>query len=191
MAILKSTEVTGTLTVTEHLSGTSASFTSVSASNITIIGTASLSNIVNQAYINFNSSSNRVEILPGIFVKGNIETTASISASTGQFGTISASIYQGLPELYRIITTTSVSLDATQCSVFAKNTVSSLVLVTLPDASTAKAKEYYFIKADILSGSVKIIGSGSNLINGTGSLELNGPYQSVTLITDGSDWYIF
>lgn len=176
---------------TNTLSGTTSQFTTITASNITIIGTASLSNIVNQAYINFNSSSNRVEILPGIFVKGNIETTASVSASSAQFGTVSASIYQGLPELFRIVTTTSIVLDATQCSVFAKNTVSSLITVTLPDAAAARAKEYYFTKADTLSGSVRIIGSGSNLINGTGSFELNGPYQSVTLITDGSDWYIF
>jgi len=176
---------------TNTLSGTTSQFTTITASNITIIGTASLSNIVNQATINFNSSSNRVEILPGLFVKGNIETTASISASTAQFGTVSASIYQGLPELFRILTTTSIVLDATQCSVFAKNTVSSLITVTLPDAAAARAKEYYFTKADTLSGSIKIIASGSNLINGTGSFELNGPYQSVTLITDGSDWYIF
>jgi hypothetical protein len=183
--------LSGSITSLTTISGTTATFTSATASNITIVGTASLSNIVNQAYINFNSASNRVEILPGIFVKGNIETTASISASTAQFGTVSASLYQGLPELYRIITTTSVQLDSTQVSVFAKNTVSSSIILTLPSAAAAKAKEYYFVKADTLSGSVRISASGSNLINGLSNFDLNGPYQSVTLITDGSDWYIF
>jgi hypothetical protein len=175
-------------------SGVSSSFiqtTTATTNNITILGTASLSSLVNQATINFNSSSNRVEILPGLFIKGNIETTASVSASTAQFGTVSASIYQGLPELYRIITTTSIQLDSTQCSVFGKNTISSLITVTLPDAASAKAKEYYFVKADTVSGSVRIAASGSNLINGNNNFDLNGPYQSVTLITDGSDWYIF
>lgn len=173
--------VSGNLTVTG----------STNVNNITIVGTASLSSIVDQATINFNSSTNRVEILPGLFIKGNIETTASVSASSAQFGTVSASIYQGLPELYRIITTTSIQLDSTQCSVFAKNTVSSLVTITLPSAAAAKAKEYYFIKADTISGSIRIAASGSSVINGNSSFDLNGPYQSVTLITDGSDWFVF
>jgi hypothetical protein len=190
---------------TSTLSGTLSQFTTVTASNIqvsnrvstqtiTITGTASLSAIADQAYINYNSSSNRVEILPGLFIRGNVETTGSVSASIAQFTTISASNYFGLPssDLFRLTVTSSVQLNNVQCSIFAKNTVSSSFTITLPSCVTAQAKEYYFIKADSLSGSVTVQGSGSNLINGNGSFLLNGPYQSVTLITDGiSDWFIF
>lgn len=174
------------------LSGTIAKFTNITSSdsfienNITIIGSASLSSITNQAYIIYNSSSNKVEILPGIFIKGNIETTSSISASA-----VSASTYLGLPELYRITTTSSIQLTSIQSSVFAKNTVSSSLIITLPDAAAAKAKEYYFIKADAVSGTVSITPSGSNTINGNSKFDLNGPYHSVTLITDGNDWFVF
>ena len=184
------------------LSGTVAKFSIVTSSNslvsetITIVGTASLSQIANQSYIKYNNSLNKVEILPGLFVKGNIETTASLSASavtasTGQFNSLSASVYYGLPELYRIITTSSIQLNTIQSSVFAKNTVSSYIEITLPDAAQAKAKEYYFIKSDNLSGSVRILPTGSNSINGKPNFDLNGPYHSVTLITDGIDWFVF
>ena len=69
----------------------------VTASNITIIGTASLSQIVNEAYIRFNSSSNKVEIFPGLFIGGIIQTNSSISASSisgssGQFTSLTSSV---------------------------------------------------------------------------------------------------
>jgi hypothetical protein len=120
-----------------------------------------------------------------VIVSGNLTVT----------GTISASNYLGLPsaslDLTKLIVSSSVSLTSTQRAVFAKNNISSSFSITLPSVSTADSKEYYIIKADSISGSVIISGSSPNLINGQSTFELNGPHQSVTLIHDGTDWYVF
>jgi hypothetical protein len=100
---------------------------------------------------------------------------------------------QNIPslELPKLIVSSSVSLTTTQRAVFATNMASSSISITLPSASLADSREYYVIKADSVSGSVDILPSSPNLINGTSSFQLNGPFQSVTLIHDGTDWYVF
>ena len=109
--------------------------------------------------------------------------------------TLSASNYIGLPsssvELPKLIVSSSVSLLTTQRAVFAKNSDSSSISITLPSASLADSREYYVIKSDSVTGSVNILPSSPNLINGASSFQLNGPFQSVTLIHDGTDWYVF
>lgn len=109
--------------------------------------------------------------------------------------TVSASNYIGLPSslsgLSSITVSSSVTLSATQRVVLAKNNISSLVDITLPDAISAEQGEYYIMKADVLDGTIAVFGSSSQLVNGQNSFELNGPYQSITLVTDGADWYIF
>jgi len=178
------------------ITGSLAKFTTLSASaaefsgSVLIYGTASLSSNPSAAYIIYSSSLDKLVAFPGLYVSGNLT-----GSGLGAFQTVSASNYLGLPpssfDLTKISVSSSVSLSITQRAVFAKNNTSSSVSVTLPSASLADSKEYYIIKADSLTGSVIISGSSPNLINGQATYELNGPYQSVTLIHDGVDWFIF
>lgn len=127
------------------------------------------------------------------FVTGSTFNTLTVSQLTAS--SISSSNYIGLPsssfELPKLIVSSSVSLLTDQRTVFAKNSVSSSFSITLPSASLADSREYYVIKADSVSGSVVVLSSPPDLINGSSSFELNGPYQSIVLIHDGTDWYVF
>lgn len=185
------------------LSGTIAEFTSVTASNICVngntvlsgsvlmYGTASLSINPTAAYIYYDSSTDVLRAFPGLNISGSTVVTGNLTV----VDTISASHYEGLPtsslELTKLIVSSSVSLTATQRAVFATNNQSSSFSITLPSVSLADSKEYYIIKADSVSGSVIVSASSPNLINGNPTFELNGPYQSITLIHNGTDWFIF
>jgi hypothetical protein len=191
------TTVQGLSVITGSIvTGSTALFTTVSASqaeisgNLVIYGSASLAQYPDYAYVLYTASYDKIVVYPGLYVSGNLT-----GSGLGAFQTVSASTYLGLPtssfELTKLIVSSSVSLTSTQRAVFAKNNISSSFSITLPTVSSADSKEYHIIKADSISGSVIISGSSPNLINGQATYELNGPHQAVTLIHDGSDWYIF
>jgi hypothetical protein len=125
------------------------------------------------------------------YITGSIFDTLTVTQLTAS--SISSSNYIGLPssDLTKLIVSSSVSLLTTERAVFAKNSDSSSISITLPSASIANSGEYYVIKADAVSGSVIVLPSSPNLVNGASSFELNGPYQSITLVHDGTDWYVF
>lgn len=125
--------------------------------------------------------------------------TNILSGATAHFQTISASNYEGLNleditasiEITKLIVSSSIALASNERAVFALNNISSLVSITLPSASIAENGEYYIIKADSQDGTVEILASNPDTINGDSSYYLNGPFQSITLMTDGTDWFIF
>ena len=119
------------------------------------------------------------------------DSTNTLSGITAEFLNISASNYINLPEVDRILVDSSVSLQATQRAIFATNYLSPTVTITLPNAAFAESREYHFVKADNLGGKIVLSGSGSQLVNGKDAFELHGPYQAVTLFSDGTGWYIF
>lgn len=96
-----------------------------------------------------------------------------------------------LISLKRVLISGSYSLSTTERAAFVTNKISSSVTITLPDAALAEAKEYHIVKSDDLVGTVILSGSGSQELNGQNTFELNGPHQSVTLISNGTGWYIF
>lgn len=122
--------------------------------------------------------------------------TDVLSGTVGHFNVVSASVYQGISslpdlDLNKISTNTSITLTEDQRAVFASNSLLETLTITLPDAATADSGEYYVIKSDSQPGSIVVEANGSGLINGSSNFELNGPFQSITLITDGTNWYIF
>lgn len=93
--------------------------------------------------------------------------------------------------LYKVNISSSTTLLPYQRVAFCKNTIHTSISVILPLASEAQPKEYYFIKADSVTGSIIIYGNSADLINGQSMYELNGPNQSVILISDGQNWFVF
>lgn len=62
---------------------------------------------------------------------------------------------------------------------------------TLPAAATAgNGFKVSFIKTDSGSNAVTVDGNGSETINGATTYELADQYDRVTIITDGSEWFI-
>lgn len=135
-----------------------------------------------------NSDSGSITSLTASNISGNTAQFTQISASV-----VSASSYIGIPEvtLSKTLIDTDTSLAASQRAVFATNTISSSISLVLPSVASADSRQYFIIKADSLSGSVFVSGSSPDLINGQPVFELNGPYQSITLISNGTNWFIF
>jgi hypothetical protein len=125
------------------------------------------------------------------YVTGSTFNTLVVTDLTAS--NISSSNYIGLPssELVKLNISSSVSLSTTQRAIFANNSESSSISITLPSSSLADSREYYVIKADAVSGTVTVLPSMPDLINGASSFDLNGPFQSITLIHDGTGWYVF
>ena len=92
---------------------------------------------------------------------------------------------------FKVNISSSTTLLPYQRVAFCRNNLQSSIAVILPLANQAQPKEYYFIKADSASGSIIIYGNSSDTINGQSTYELNGPNQSITLISDGQNWFVF
>jgi hypothetical protein len=62
--------------------------------------------------------------------------------------------------------------------------------ITLPAASGVNGYRFYVKRIDGTSNTVTIARSGSDTIDGATSLSLDIRYMSVTLVSDGTNWYI-
>ena len=61
--------------------------------------------------------------------------------------------------------------------------------LTLPAAASNSGQVYYITKIDSSTNVVTIDANGSETIDGELTLELGGQYNSVQIISDGSNWY--
>jgi len=62
--------------------------------------------------------------------------------------------------------------------------------LTLPSASTVTGRVYHIKKTDSSGNAVTIDGNGAETIDGETSLDISFQYVSVTIVSDGSNWYI-
>lgn len=156
----------------------------ISASQyIGLTGGGDVTSAGNNTFTGINTFENNVSGTDAEF----INITASV---------ISASTYIGISNvsqtLNKLTISSSTVLAINQRVVFATNNLDPNLSITLPAVIGSDSGEYYIIKADNLTGSVFISGNLSDTINGQNVYELNGPYQSITLINDNtSSWYVF
>lgn len=105
------------------------------------------------------------------------------------------SIVSGLPSWKQAIfavstqTGTTYTITSTDTVVIADAT-SNNVTVTLPTASTVTGYRYYVKRKDGTANTVSVARSGSDTIDGATSQTLTAQYTSVTVVSDGSNWYI-
>ncbi len=64
------------------------------------------------------------------------------------------------------------------------------VVITLPLASTVSGYRFYVKRTDSSGNTVTLARSGSNTIDGATSHTLDAQYTSVTVVSDGSNWFI-
>lgn len=84
----------------------------------------------------------------------------------------------------------TTTLDSSHHTAFV-TTGSNTITLTLPAASTAPGRRYEIKKVDSDSGTVSIVRSGSDLIDGQTAQTLTVQYESVSLVSDGvSSWFI-
>ena len=87
----------------------------------------------------------------------------------------------------------STSTDATLGD--NRNTVlcdasSNSITITLPASANYLGIKYHIKKADSSSNMVTIVPDGSETIDGQSSYVVNNQYESITLVCDGSNWFI-
>ncbi len=86
-------------------------------------------------------------------------------------------------------TAASDTLDANN-NVALCDCTSNAITINLPAASTASGLQYHVKKTDSSSNMVTIVPDGSETIDGQSSAVLNNQYESRTLVSDGSNWFI-
>ncbi len=155
----------------------------ITASDLT---TFAAQTVIQSAKMNTNFSIWRGHNLP-------VDPTASAAAATKTWDVGSAdyrwrNVY-GSPVLPVASTTAAYALLPTD-HVFAASPAAGTITVTLPALSSVPAGKIYVIKkTDATVNEIVIDGSGVETIDGTTSVGLFSPYESMTVISNGSAWY--
>ncbi len=84
--------------------------------------------------------------------------------------------------------TTATTLASTDGLILAGGT--SDYTIALPAASTVANKVFYIKKTSTESYTLTIDGNGTETIDGNTTVELVSQYDTLTIISDGSNWYI-
>ncbi len=85
--------------------------------------------------------------------------------------------------------TSNYTISGTDVVVFA-NATSGNVTITLPTASSNAGYRFYVKRIDSSANTCTIARSGADTIDGQTSVSLDLQYMSLTVISDGSAWYI-
>ena len=85
--------------------------------------------------------------------------------------------------------TSNYTIGATDTVIFA-NATSGNVTITLPVASGVSGYRFYVKRIDNSGNTCAVARSGSDTIDGLTSITLDAQYTSLTLVSDGSAWYI-
>ncbi|MDN5275060.1 MAG: hypothetical protein JWP06_961 [Candidatus Saccharibacteria bacterium] len=85
--------------------------------------------------------------------------------------------------------TSNYTITGTDVVIFA-NATSGNVTITLPVASANAGYRFYVKRIDGSANTCAIAGSGADTIDGQASVSLDLRYTSLTVVSDGSTWYI-
>ncbi len=85
--------------------------------------------------------------------------------------------------------TSNYTITGTDVVIFADAT-SGNVTITMPTASSNSGYRFYVKRIDGSANTCTISRSGSDMIDGQTSFSLDLRYTSLTLVSDGSNWYI-
>lgn len=85
--------------------------------------------------------------------------------------------------------TADYTVTATDTVIFADAT-SGNVTITLPTASSNSGYRFYIKRIDNSGNTCSVVRSGSDTIDGQTSVTISGQYDSYTIVSNGSLWYI-
>jgi hypothetical protein len=85
--------------------------------------------------------------------------------------------------------TSNYTITGTDVVIFA-NANSGAVAITLPTASSVSGYRFIVKRTDASANGCTVIRSGSDTIDGATSLSLDLQYTAVTVVSNGSNWYI-
>lgn len=111
--------------------------------------------------------------------------------STGQYLGVSGGVPAWNNLTYATATKTSgYSISSSDCVIFA-NATSGNVTITLPAASTVSGYQFVIKRIDASTNTCSVAPNGTDDIDGVNaSVTLNIQYTSITVVSNGSAWYI-
>jgi len=116
--------------------------------------------------------------------------SGGISGSgSGTSGTSGYSGIDGVVGSGRLVTKTSSYTITTGDQIIIADAASGEINITLPTA-VGSTGTYYTVKRINTSNSVTIVTTSSQLIDGGSTVVLSTQYQSVTVVSNGSNWFI-
>lgn len=89
-----------------------------------------------------------------------------------------------------VTTVTTTTTITTAAEVYLCNAASAGFTITLPTAASSTNKAYTIKKIDSTLNTVTLQGNGSDVIDGSNTQTLNGQWQSYTVVSNGTSWYI-
>jgi hypothetical protein len=165
------------------------------AGSVSITG-GSISGITNLAVVDGGTGRNSAVAYAPI-CGGTTTTSAHQSvASVGSTGQVLTSNGAGaLPTFQTIsagwtLTTTSTSITAALDNVILCNATGGAITITLPAAASNTNKIYSIKKIDSSANAVTIDGNASETIDGSLTQVISSQYDCLTIMCDGSNWYI-
>jgi hypothetical protein len=118
------------------------------------------------------------------------DTPASYAGASSKFVKVNSTA-NGLEFVYFPIRTSLISTTLTVNDfTVMMNATGGNVVATLPDATTVTGIVYNIKKKDTTANIVTISATGAQTIDNIGSLTLTVPYQSITIQSDGANWWI-
>ena len=67
---------------------------------------------------------------------------------------------------------------------------SGAITVTLPAVASSTNYQYTIFAVDVAGGNITVQANASENINGANTQTLDANYESITIVSDGSEWYI-
>lgn len=152
-----------------------------------------------------NGSNNQIGVLIGAAPAGPI--TSSLYVTSGKVymgGSLTVGTGTGTPtgtltvsgNVATNVTTVSgagvcnYTVTSTDSIVLVNNGCGAIININLPVVAGTTGRMYTFKQIDASGNSVKINGNGAETIDGAASQSLTAQYKYVTIISDGSAWYV-
>lgn len=86
--------------------------------------------------------------------------------------------------------TSAVTLASTSAPLNFCNATGGAFTITLPTAAGRIGQMFFFKKIDASANAITIARSGAETIDGATSQSLSTQYQAITVVSDGTNWYI-
>jgi len=96
---------------------------------------------------------------------------------------------KGIATDVETFTAASDTLDAKN-NVALCDCTSNNITINLPAASTASGLQYHIKKIDSSANTVTVDGNGAETIDGATTKTISTQYDSITIVSDGSNWFI-
>jgi hypothetical protein len=126
--------------------------------------------------------------------------TTSIALTLANTGVIAGTYNSVTVNSKGLVTVGSTSQSITNVTTVTSNysitTANNVILAngtltaTLPATNTVPTGTIFQLKTISVNGVLTIAGSGSNTIDGSSTITLNQQYQSITVVSNGTNWFI-